>query len=216
MISTRDLSQLPSIPDLKRLLQSLATLDVIMSLDDGGAYYSFQSRWGRNQQVGQMENGSGDHLHAYFTSHGCFLKGFAHESLMSPYRVSPHAVWPGVLDGVPREFDAALRQPAFSVSDTTFAIWRLNGDASWQCGDIKFPEATCYDGSEEMLSILDGDPARYVRWAEEYYETKVNRTVVDHVYKHRPLTDDVITSLNTQASLGRLHNCFVQIDYPID
>ena len=186
-----------------------------MSLDNGGAYYSFQSRWGRNQQVGQMHDGSGDEFHAYFNSHGCFLKGFAHESEMTPYRENPPKLWPGILDDVPREFNAALREPAFSMGDTTFAIWRLNDDDRWSRGEIEFPNSPYGDGSEELLSILDGNPASYCEWAEEYYETTVNADAVRHIYRGEPLTSEIVESLNSEASLGRLHNCFVEIDYQV-
>lgn len=32
-----------------------------------------------------MRNGCGDHFFAHFTPAGCWLKGFAHESRMSPF-----------------------------------------------------------------------------------------------------------------------------------
>jgi hypothetical protein len=213
-ISTRDLCQLPPVDDLRRLLQSLATLDTILTLDSGGGYYSFQSRWGRNQQLGVMDNGSGDQFHAYFSRYGCFLKGFAHESSMTPYRVSPPMLWPGILDSVPGEFKAALNEPAFDLEATTFAIWRLCSDSEWHCGKIQFPTDPYGDGSEDLLAHLDGTPATYVAWATDYYEREINCAVVEHVYQQLPLTNDVIRCLNPDASVGRLHNGFVQIGYP--
>lgn len=214
-ISTKNLCGLPSVDGLSQLLQSLATLDAIISLDDGGAYYSYQSRWAKNQQVGQMHNGSGDDFHAYFNRHGCFLKGFAHESTMSPYQFNPRRIWPGILDKVPPAFDSALSEPAFSMPETTFAIWRLNDDDGWQCGDIEYPNDGAFgDGSEEMLSILDGDPDSYVGWATEYFETDISVDSVQHIYLQRPLDNDFVKSLNPEATVGKLHNCLVQIGYP--
>ncbi len=43
MISTRDLTSLPNVDDLRQLLQSLAMLDAILSPDWDGRYYSFKS-----------------------------------------------------------------------------------------------------------------------------------------------------------------------------
>jgi hypothetical protein len=213
-ISTRDLSHLPPVDHLWRLLQSLATLDTILTGDSGGGYYSFQSRWGRNQQLGVMDNGSGDQFHAYFNCHGCFLKGFAHESSMTPYRVSPPSLWPGLLDGVPAEFDAALNEPAFDLQATTFAIWRLYSDSEWQCGKIRFPDDPYGYGSGDLLVHLDGAPTTYVAWAIDYYERDIDPAVVEHVYQQLPLTNDVVRRLNPDASVGKLHNGFVQIGYP--
>lgn len=185
-----------------------------MTMDDGGAYYYFQSRWAKNQQVGQMTDGSGDEFHAYFNRHGCFLKGFAHESTMSPYHFDPRTVWPGVLDNVPSVFDSALTEPAFSMTDATFAIWRLNDDDAWQCGSIDYPDHPYGDGSEELLSILDGQPDSYVNWSQDYYETNVDAGSVQHRYSQMPLNNDIVKSLNPDATIGKLNNCLVQIGYP--
>jgi hypothetical protein len=45
MISTRDLSALPTIETLRRLSQSLAMLDAIIVRDWDYRYYSFNSKW---------------------------------------------------------------------------------------------------------------------------------------------------------------------------
>src|SRR5262245_33579514 len=111
MISTRDLSGLPDIDGLKRLMQSMALLDAILSPEWQYRYYSFDSKWDNGEQMGSMRDGCGDDLFALFNEHGCFLKGFAHEAEMSPYRERPNCMWPGVLEGVPKEFAAALEQP---------------------------------------------------------------------------------------------------------
>ena len=122
---------------------------------------------------------------------------------MSPYQSKPKSVWPGVLDGVPLEFNLALKEPSFSMDDTTYAIWRLLGDDQWHCGNIEFPVHPYADGSEEMLSILDGRPDSYWEWATEYYETEINEQAVAHVYQHLPLSDDIVKSLNPDAALTK-------------
>jgi len=203
----------------------MATLDLIITLDDGGGYYSFDSRWTKTTEVGQMHDGCGDDFHAYFSRHGCFLKGFAHESSMSPYRQDPKKVWPGVLDGVPVEFASALREPAFSLEDTTFAIWRLNGDSQWSCGTIEYPKDYPYaDGSEEMLSMLDGKPETYAAWAAEYYVEEVEEmegveeiplSAIADIYAHKPLYQELVSAINPEANLKRLKQSVVQIGYPL-
>jgi len=212
-ISTQNLAMLPTVDRLKRLLQSLATLDAIITLDDGG-YYDFRSRWARNQQIGIMDDGSGDTFFAYFNTHGCFLKGFAHESIMSPYQHDPPKLWPGLLDDVPAVFDSALNEPAFMMSDTTFAIWRLNGDSEWQTGRVDRPANKYGDGSEEMLSILDADPTSYIEWAAEYYEMEIDPEPVHHIYEQLPLSSHVVSTLNPGATIGNLQNALVRIGYP--
>jgi hypothetical protein len=84
MISTRDLSGLPDIDALKRLMQSMAMLDAIMCPEWQYRLYSFNSKWAKGEQMGSMRDGQGDDLFALFTKDGCFLKGFAHEAPMTP------------------------------------------------------------------------------------------------------------------------------------
>jgi hypothetical protein len=86
MISTRDLSELPDIPSLTRLSQSIAVLDTILCPDWDGRYYSFNSKWGDGEQTASMRNGSGDEYFIWFSKHGAAIKGFAHESPISPWR----------------------------------------------------------------------------------------------------------------------------------
>ena len=99
-----------------------------MSLEWDTRYYSFNSKWSCNEQMGSMRNGIGDEFFALFNSAGCFIKGFAHEHEMTPYRIKPPEIWPGTLDGVPQEFESAVHEPAFSMNDITFCVWRKYSD----------------------------------------------------------------------------------------
>ena len=97
--------------------------------------------------MGSMRNGSGDEFIALFNSAGCFIKGFAHESRMTPYRVKPPEVWSGLFDAIPDEFTAGKNEPAFSMENVTFCIRRRYSDSSWSHGPIEFPEGDDVDGS---------------------------------------------------------------------
>jgi hypothetical protein len=215
MISTRNLSLLPDIDGLRLTLQSMAMLDAILSPEWPYRYYSFNAAWGAHEQMGSMRNGSGDHFYALFGPAGCWLKGFAHESPMTPYREVPERVWPGILDVVPAEFVGCLREPAFSVEDVTFCVWRLFGDRTWQLGPVEFPAGhPDPDGSEFLLSSLDGRPGTYREWAADYYEREVSLSAVEHVYQHRSLTAGVVALLNPEVGLEDLAADASEIGYP--
>lgn len=163
MISTRDLSRLPDVDGLRRLLQSMATLDAILMPEWEHRYYSFNAGWGDGEQMGSMRNGSGDDFFAHFTAAGCWLKGFAHEYPMSPYREDPPRAWPGVLD-VPSAFKSSVEEPAFGVAgwEVTFCIWRLHEDDRWRLGPVELPtDHADPDGSQFLLADLDGRPETY-------------------------------------------------------
>jgi hypothetical protein len=216
MISTRDLSQLPDIAGLMKLTQSLAMLDAIMMPEWQYRYYSFNSMWDTGERMASMTNGSGDEWFCLFSAAGAALKGFDHESEMSPWANDDQAVWKGVLDHLPTVFSRFLNEPAFSMQDTTFCIWRTNQDANWRTGTIEFPEdADDPDGSKGLLSILDGNPETYKKWSEEYYERPVSLSAVQRLYAHEPLTAQVVRELNTEIVLDTILADAAQIDYPV-
>lgn len=120
MISSQNLQMLPAINDLKRWSQSWALLDAILQPEWDLRYYSFNAHWGAETQMASMRDGSGDDYFLVFDSIGAIVKGFSHESNMSPHLKNPSRVWPGVLDDVPSVFSQFLSEPAFSLEDTTF------------------------------------------------------------------------------------------------
>jgi hypothetical protein len=216
MISTRDLTKLPDITGLKKLTQSLAMLDAIIMREWDYRYYSFNSAWDTGEQMASMRDGSGDEWLCLFTSAGAALKGFDHESEMSPWGNDDHAVWKGVLDHVTPVFTRFLNEPAFSMQDTTFCIWRSTQDSDWRVGKIEFPDDTDDpDGSQGLLSILDGNPETYKEWAEEYYERPVSLSVVQRIYAHEPLTERLVKALNPEIDVDAIRADATQIGYPV-
>jgi hypothetical protein len=214
MVSQKKLVTLPDIESLKGLSQSLAALDAIMSPEWESRYYSFNSKWGEREMMASMRDGSGDEYFILFNSHGAILKGFAHESPMSPDGTEAEKLWSGVLEDVPDEFKDFLSEPAFSIEDTTFCIWRRPCDSFWQVGKIDYPEGDDPDGAEDLLYMLDAKPSTYKEFAEEYYERAVDLAAVEHVYQQKPLTDEIIKMLNADVSKEDLQLDIEEIGYP--
>ena len=217
MISTRNLSELPTPSKLHAAMQSMALLDAIIMPEWEYRFYSFEDRISPDGSIsiGSMRNGSGDDFHAIFGRTGCLIRGFAHEYPMSPYAETPPRVYPGVIDDVPVDF-AECRSAMASDwwHDITFCIWRRHEDSQWQHGNIKFPLDRDADGSEFLLSMLDGKPETYRAWAEVYYSlTKLDLTVIRKVFKHEPLTDNLVRQLNPERSLHQLGEEIKQIGY---
>jgi hypothetical protein len=215
MISTRDLLGLPTIEALRKLTQALAMLDAIMMPEWDYRYYSFNCKWGDAQQMASMRNGEGDEWFCGFGVWGAFLKGFDHESEMSPWSMQVPKVWPGVLDSVPEDFRSFATEPAFSMNDTTFCIWRGVRDSEWKVGQITCPGGGDPDGSAWMLSLLDDRPVSYQAFAESYYERPVSLSAVQRIYEHAPLTAELVQELNSAVVLNSVLSDAAQIDYPV-
>lgn len=212
--STRLLASLPGIEPTRRVSQSIAMLDAILSPEWEYRYYSYNADWNPGEQMASMRNGSGDEYFILFTAAGAAIKGFDHEAAMSPCRVDPPQLWPGLYDHVPDVFATFLYEPAFSMRDVTFCIWRTSHDTVWRCGVTDFPDDDDPDGSEWMLHILDGQPATYHAFAAEYYENDVPLEAIAAVYQHRRLTDDIVRPLNPDLCVQDLVADAKEIGYP--
>jgi len=213
MISSRSLAELPGVDEVKRISQSIATLDAIMMSDWEYRYFSFDAKWGEGEMLATMRNGSGDSYFILFNSFGAIIKGYGHESAMAAFTVDSGKVWPGVLDEVPPEFEAVLTDPAFAAEETSFCIWRKYTDSHWQTGKIDFPDEEFVDGSEDLLFMLDGSPNTYQQWANEYYEKTIPLDAVKEVYEHKPLTQKLVSRLNPECRIDDLESDLDEIGY---
>lgn len=215
-VSTKHLKNIPEIDDLKKLLKSLATLDLIISPEWDYRYYSFNSKWDTEEEVGSMRNGSGDSFFVLFTKKGCFIKGFAHEHEMSSWNTESQRPWPGLLESVPEEFSQAKTEPAFSMNDISFCYWRRYQGSNWHHGDIDFPEGEDPDGSRFLLKCFDLDPETYKEFAEDYFEIKIPLNTVKQIYGYTPLNEEMAKTLNPEISLNDILEELEEIGYPIE
>jgi hypothetical protein len=215
-ISTKSIEKLSDIDSLKRLLQSLAVLDLIMSPEWESRYYSFDSRWGEGETMGSMRNGCGDSFNALFDSNGCFFKGFAHEYPLSSWREGNLEKWKKILEKVPGEFTNAISEPAFDMDCISFSFWRTNSDESWHCAFFESAEMEDPDGSEFLLECLNGDPGVYQDFAEEYYEEDIPLSPIRYVYRHELITQEIIDLLNPEVKLADIQEELLKIGYPVE
>jgi hypothetical protein len=202
--------QLPDIETLRKLTQSLAILDAILSPEWESRYYSFNAQWGDKEAMASMRDGEGDHWFIHFTPQGALFKGFAHESAMAK-----NTPWPGVLDSVPPVFAQSLAEPAFMTDDTTFCTWRERGDVEWKQGAVDYPDESDPDGWNSLTELLDGDPIGYQQWAEEYYDLDLDLECIRAIYRFEPLTATLVESLNPEIELGDVVEDAAEIGYPV-
>jgi hypothetical protein len=198
---------LPDIATLHQRCRALAVLEAIVSPEWESRYYSYDAAWNTGEQMASMRNGSGDEYSIVFTAAGAFIRGFDHESPMSPF-VNDGELWPGLLDGLPDMFALQIAEPAFSEDGTlcaTFCLWRQTDDARWHTGRIDFPAVRGYgrdpDGSSLLTILCDGTGEVYRAFAADYYEVDVHPVAVAHVYAGLPLDDHIIRLLNPDLVL---------------
>ncbi|MFI6846326.1 hypothetical protein OG535_01575 [Kitasatospora sp. NBC_00085] len=211
--------RLPSIADLRDQCRSLAMLDAILSPDWEDRYYSFNAGWAEGEEMASMRNGSGDEYSIVFSAAGVYVRGFDHESPMSPYG-NGEEPWPGVIDDVPEVFGPFVEEPAFTDEDdvpaVTACLWRGATDDRWQHGVIDFPAGhPDPDGATALFELLvDRSPEAFQRWAEDYYEVPVDLGAVRDVYALRTLNEKLVSSLNSEVTLADLAEDIAEIGYP--
>ncbi|MFG3286720.1 hypothetical protein [Streptomyces sp. NPDC048111] len=171
---------LPGPAELRAHLRALAVLDTAIGDDPAYCTYSFAA-WGQASEAALMDNGAGDDFAVLFTPAGVLIRGFDHESPMSPYTNEDEEVWPGVIDDVPTALRPFLNDPAFRAGDfdcprATFCLWREPADTAWHTGSgIEFPTGTeDPDGSTHLLGLLtDRTPESIQSHFAAYYERPV-------------------------------------------
>ncbi len=161
--------------------------------------------------MGSMRNGSGDDYFILFTAAGAAIKGYAHEYPMA----SPGAPPTGMFDGFPAGIEEFLTEPAFTMENTTFCLWCLNG-GEWSTGPVQFPhEHDDPDGSEFLLELLTGAPEQYQEYARDYFEVDVPLSTIKSIYAHERLTEAMVQALNPETCLNDLAADLAEIGYPV-
>jgi len=195
---------LPDPAELRVHLRALAVLDAAIGDDPQFRQYTFDADWGPGQEVSLMNSGSGDDFSVHFTPAGVLIRGFDHESAMSPYGTDDEEVWPGVIDQVPAALRPLLDDPAFhdegiDAPRVTVCLWRETGGTAWRTGSaIDFPAGDGDpDGSGFLFHLLtDRSPEAVQAHFEDYYERPVPLDAVRHALAGRPVTPAIAAALN--------------------
>ncbi|WP_236050403.1 hypothetical protein [Nonomuraea cypriaca] len=196
----------------------MAVLEAILSPEWSIRYHSYDADWGPGEEMASMSNGSGDEHSIVFAAAGAYIRGFAHEAVMSPY--GNDGPWPGVLDSVPEVFRRCVQEPAFCDEDgmsvVTACLWREAGDNCWRVGAIDYPDGVSDpDGAAYLFArLVDPSPEAFRRFAEDYYEVPVDLDAVRHVYALRPLTQAVVTALNAGLPVEDVADDLAAARYP--
>lgn len=210
MISSTNLSELPSPTELRKLTRALAALDAILSPEWEYRYYSFDSRWGDGELMASMRNGLGDGWFALFTESDAALQGCWHESPLLNGGVAPQ--W--VLERVPPLFfENFVGEPAFASETSTFCLWWTSGAPQWRSSAESHPTGPAHDGSSYLLFNLSGRPQDYVEFSRSYYEVQIAERDVASVYAHADIDEPLLRRLGFEGDSEQLARDLEEIGY---
>lgn len=198
------LEKLPDPEGLKKIMIVQAVLNTILCETEWLRYHSFIQKWDEGVCMAKIDNGAGDHLIMLFSAEGSIIKGFDHESQLSPYAQDEHMVWPGIFENVPNELSSLLEHEGIEKEDVTFCIWRKNSDSSWQKGKVKMPKGA-NDGSDFLIGAIHQRAEDFVQWTKDYFDIALPAEVVEKVYEGVPITPEIIQMLNPDCNTEEVY-----------
>jgi hypothetical protein len=238
MLSTKRLDLIPEIEDIKKVSKSLAVLTVIFK--DNLHYY-----WEENNKARTgMQNEQGEEYFILFNEYGAIIKGYSTESdMLLREKVWPGLIdkVPKEFEDV---FNDDFYFAGCSTL-ITFCFWKKYSDFTWNKGNFEYPGNSDrdYDGSEDCLSYLFMTPEEYVIFAKDNYfsfnkingkysiwyeefsdvikpPVEVGKNIIDlesvkYIYEHKPLTDNIVKSINPYISLDEIKEKITSIGYPV-
>ncbi|WP_285396383.1 hypothetical protein [Lysinibacillus sp. fls2-241-R2A-57] len=192
-----------TLGDLKRLkkhLKLFAILDIIFCDEDWLRFYHFDSNWGKDLSLATIDNGAGDHVYILLSEKGVIIKGFDHESFLSPHARDEYAVYPGIYENTPHALLILLENDAMEKEEVTFCMWREADDTTWKKGDVVIPEGED-DGAEFLLGTIYHDLEDYVEWAKNYYDMPISMEIIQEIFSGIPISEEIIQSLNPERNV---------------
>lgn len=139
-----------------------------------------------------IDNGSGDEVSIYIKDDKAFIKGFDHESDLSPYQFddSSHILEKIYLNS-PKEFKNLLDDE--NIYNTTFAMWNLSTGDEWNFNKLSNED----DGGREfLLGYIFDSAEHYLEWAKDYHDVSFDLKIINDIYNETDITKEMLKNLN--------------------
>lgn len=191
-----DLASMPRKKDLQRICKAISVLTAIFEAEYKftAPYYSYDSKWGANEEFFEMNDGQGSQIMILFLKDGCVINGLV------KYYI-PNLRKKDITKGIPKIYEEFIFGKTVSSCGTNFCMW-TNPDGSWQAGINGIDD----DSIQEYLTIFDGNPRTYRDWAlegylfyygnEKQYLKGIPLKTVTQIYQGKVLTKKMVLLLD--------------------
>jgi hypothetical protein len=194
----------PHPNDLRWSMKVLGILDTVLCERPELRYHTYLANRFPQIDVGIIDTGAGDHLLCFFSDqYGILIKGFDHQSKLSPHVLPEGKPLSGIYDEVPPELLTCLEADEFLKNDVTFCLWRKPKTKQWFQGDVTYPPDT-NDGSRSLLGTIYLTAEDYLHWARDYYKQSVPEEPVKKVYDEGTISLSLAQTLNAAVNLETL------------
>lgn len=193
MLSTKDLSGLPSAEHLKSFCKGLAALDIIMIEEEWSfiRHYTYNPSWKKGKEAFFATDGGEQSMIIMFTQKGCVISGVDTE-LYDWEKELPHVA--DLTDGMPPVLQKLMSCREVKKMKSTFCIWTEDG-ATWHCNPMNSEDA-----SKDLLSKIDGNPQTYVEYGKWFYLADLPLDAVCQLADGVPVTKEIVVSLNPKRN----------------
>lgn len=210
---------LPNTKRLKEILLCQSALDIIMNDErkDWLRLSNFYKNYFDGIDMVKIDNGAGDNMYILFSKDGVIIKGFDHESMLSPYANDDEEIAEGIYDSVPIELLELLKDESIEVTDVTFCVWISKNESSWKKGDVIVPDdyAEDDDGEGFLLGYIFDDADSWLDWAKDYYEKEIPLECVKAIYEHKDITREIIEKINPKRDIDSVIKELKMIGYMV-
>lgn len=192
MLSTKDLSTLPDTGRLKNFCKGLAALDIIMLEEEWSfiRHYTYNPTWRKGKEAFFATDGSDQSMIVMFAPEGCVINGVDSE-LYDWEKKLPNIE--DLTEGMPSTLQKLMNSREVKKMKSTFCVWTEDG-TTWNCNPINGKDA-----SEDLLSMIDGNPQTYVEYGK-WHSADLPLEVVGQLCEGVPLAKEMILALNPKRS----------------
>jgi hypothetical protein len=213
--STAHLDRLAEPADLLAACRALSLAEASLNANAASRWHTLE-RVGADAWVCRIDDGSGNQAVMSFSPPGAVIRGFDHESPLSPWAREPMQLWPGLEDGLP---EALRRTPTIMIGDiesVTFCIWWARGAGQWSVGTVEPPRGDYADpdGSEYLLRPTSGVEEAH-RFLTEYYELDLSGEMVSELFSEAPLDGGLLGQLAVRRSASDVQAEAARLSYPL-
>lgn len=166
--------------NLELALKACAVLDIELCVEECLRRFTYYPDWISGIDVAKYENGGGDDIIFVVKDDSILIKGFDHESEVSPHAQKEYGIWPGMYEGAPEDLLAILDDEAFEIDHVTFCYWRTQNTGSWQQGSVEFHNNED-NGAGWLLPVIATTPEEFIEYGKGYYEDDFSRITPERV-----------------------------------
>ena len=192
-----DINELPSINEVKKILQGLALLDAILMPEWEYRFFSYNCNWNGKgtEAMASMRDGEGNEYFLYFSCLGVAGKVFYENSIQKPL---------SSLEKMPNIFESFKNEVSFNIKHSSYFFWRTYEDNEWFTApnNLEF---------YHLLGFIKKNYKGYKVWAENYYEINIDSKTLKEVFTYLSINSEQLSILNSEITLEDLEEDIEEI-----